>query len=53
MFMTDEERNTLEHFLADRNTECADIKVLKQCYYADQLDWLSGLNDDELLEELG
>ena len=49
--MTNEERANLIHQIAERNLETADIKVLMQYYYADQLDWLSGLDDDELLEE--
>lgn len=49
--MTNEERANLIHQIAERNLETAGIKVLEQHYYADQLDWLSGLDDDELLEE--
>lgn len=48
--MTDEERANLIHQIAERNTEKADIKILEYYYYSDQLDWLSGLDDDELLE---
>lgn len=49
---TDDERSFAMRKLAELNTNGADMKTLKQCYYADQLDWASGLDDDELREEL-
>jgi hypothetical protein len=48
--MTDEERANLIHQIAKRNTEKADNKILEYYYYSDQIGFLSGLDDDELLE---
>jgi hypothetical protein len=50
--LTDEERESAILLIAELNTNGADMKILKQCYYADQLDWASGLSDEELREEL-
>jgi hypothetical protein len=50
--LTDEERESAIFLIAELNTNGADMKTLKQCYYADQLDWASGLSDEELREEL-
>ena len=43
-------RHDLIHELADSLCDAVDLKTLLQMYYDDQVDYLSSLSDNELLE---
>ena len=44
-------RNALIDSIAERHTESQSLKDLKRFYYSDQMDYLNGLSDEELIEE--
>jgi hypothetical protein len=50
--MTQEQRQTAEESLVNHWCKEVDTKELMQLYYSDRMDYLSGLQDYELVEML-